>query len=227
MPSANNDLALFEELIGYQFKDKKLLQTALTHSSYLNENKEEQCEHNERLEFFGDAIIEFYVSDYLFHSYSDLPEGDLTRIRASMVCEAGLASCARDIRLGEFIFMGRGEEAQGGRTRASITSDAFEALVAAIYLDSGRDSTEKFINDHLLESLKDKQLFFDAKTQLQEIIQKNGSNSLKYEIIAEDGPIHSRTFTAAVYLNGEEIGRGQGHSKKEAQQQAAACAITR
>lgn len=223
----NKPLSELEDIIGYSFTNKQLFESALTHSSYVNENRQEGADDNERLEFFGDAIIEFYVSEFLFEKFKDFPEGDLTKTRAALVCEAGLASCAKEIHLGEFIRMGKGEEMSGGRERASITSDAFEALVAAIYLDSGRENTEKFIHEHLLESLKDKQLFFDAKTRLQEIIQREPANVLKYEMISEEGPVHDRTFVAAVTLNGQEIGRGSGHSKKDAQQQAAYKAIER
>lgn len=221
----NRPYSELEEIIGYSFKDKNLLEEALTHSSFINESRREGIRDNERMEFFGDAIIEFYVSEYLFGRFSDLKEGDLTRTRASMVCEDGLARCARNISLGDFIFMGKGEEMSGGRERASITSDAFEALVAAIYLDSGRENTEKFIKQHLLGSLEDEDLFFDAKTRLQEIIQKDSSNTLKYNLLEELGPVHDRTFVYGAFLNGNEIGRGRGHSKKEAQQQAASAAI--
>ena len=218
----------FEELesvIGYSFNNKELLKDALTHSSYANEIRDHSVRDNERLEFFGDAIIEFCVSDFLFGKYKDSPEGYLTKTRAAMVCESGLAVCAKSISLGEYIFMGKGEEHTGGRERPSIISDAFEALVAAIYLDSGVAETDRFIHKYLLESLKDKELFFDAKTRLQEIVQQNPDNELKYEELSEEGPVHDRTFVYGAFLNGLEIGRGSGHSKKEAQQQAALAAI--
>ncbi len=216
-----------EDIIGYNFKDKELLITALTHSSYINESRGTAKEDNERLEFLGDAVIEFLVSEYLFEKYLDFPEGDLTKTRAAMVCEDGLAKCAAAIGLGKYIRMGKGEEHCGGRDRASITSDAFEALTAAIYLDSGRPAAEQFIKRHLLDTLKDKQLFFDAKTRLQEIIQKNPENVLRYELIDEVGPVHNKQFTAAALLNDKEIGIGSGHSKKEAQQMAAMDAISK
>ena len=142
-----------------------------------------------------------------------------------MVCESGLAVCAKAIGLGDYIRMGKGEELSGGRERASITSDAFEALTAAIYLDAGREEVSKFIKANLLKSLEDKELFFDAKTRLQEVIQKDNTNSLRYEMLDEIGPVHDRLFVAAAFLNDEEIGRGEGHSKKEAQQKAAYCAL--
>ena len=221
----DNRIAEFENAIGYSFINKSLLKCALTHTSYVNENKNEGLEDNERLEFFGDAIIEFHVSEYLFRKYNNFPEGDLTRIRASMVCEQSLAQCAKAISLGSYLYMGKGEEASGGRERASITSDAFEALVAAIYLDSGRENTFRFIQSNLLAVLDNKDLFFDAKTRLQEIVQKRGENAPHYELLSEEGPSHDRTFEVAAFINDREISRGKGHSKKAAQQEAALQAI--
>ncbi|MBR3402444.1 MAG: ribonuclease III [Parasporobacterium sp.] len=216
-----------QQIIGYHFKDLQLLVTALTHSSYLNESKGRDSlpADNERLEFFGDAIIEFYVSDYLFHKYDDTPEGDMTKLRASMVCEQSLAECSRQIGLGSYLNMGKGEESSGGRERPSITSDAFEALTAAIYLDSGKEAAEAFIREHLIKVLEHKTLFFDAKTRLQEIIQKDPGAKLTYELLSEEGPSHNKVFTSAVLLNGREIGRGSGHSKKLSQQEAAVHAM--
>ena len=218
----------FEDIIGYSFTNQELLVTALTHSSYVNENRsrEAELEDNERLEFFDDAIIEFHISEYLFNKYRTFPEGDMTKLRASMVCEQSLAECAKEIRLGEFLRMGKGEALSGGRERASITSDAFEALVAAIYLDSGSEEVIKqFIADHLIKGLENKTLFFDAKTKLQEIAQQKGNNNLRYELISESGPSHNKTFEVAAILNEKEVGRGKGHSKKAAQQAAAEKAI--
>lgn len=218
----------FEDIIGYSFTNRELLITALTHSSFVNENrtKDPTLEDNERFEFFGDAIIEFYISEYLFNKYGTFPEGDMTKLRASMVCEQSLAECAKEIRLGEFMRMGKGEALSGGRERASITSDAFEALVAAIYLDSKDEAAVRaFIAEHLIKGLENKTLFFDAKTRLQEIAQQKGGNSLRYELISEKGPSHNKTFEIAAILNDKEIGRGKGHSKKAAQQAAAEEAI--
>lgn len=218
-----------EGIIGYNFTNKEYLHTALTHSSYVNENKYKNgvLRDNERLEFFGDAIIELYISEYLFNKFDTIPEGDLTKLRASMVCEKSLAECAKEIRLGEFLLMGKGEARSGGRERASITSDAFEALVAAIYLDSKDESiVKKFINEHLIKGLENKQLFFDSKTRLQELTQKGGNNQLRYELVGEKGPAHDKVFEVAVFLNDKEIGRGTGHSKKMAQQAAAKEAIS-
>ena len=221
-------LVEFEDIIGYSFTNKNLLEIALTHSSYVNENrgKNPDLEDNERFEFFGDAIIEFHISEYLFHKYGSFPEGDMTKLRASLVCEQSLAECAKQIRLGEFLRMGKGEALSGGRERASITSDAFEALVAAIYLDAGEEKpVREFIHSHLIRGLENKSLFFDAKTKLQEIAQKKGGCTLSYEMIRESGPSHNKTFEIAAILNGKEVGRGKGHSKKAAQQAAAEKAI--
>ena len=221
------DLEGLQSIIGYTFNDISLLEQALTHSSFVNENRSAGSipGDNERLEFLGDAIIEFYVSDYLFEKHKDIPEGDLTKLRASLVCEQSLAQCSKEIGLGGFLRMGKGEEASGGRKRPSITSDAFEALTAAIYLDSDAQKAKAFIYEHLLMVMENRTLFFDAKTKLQEIVQQDPDSQLKYEMISEDGPSHSRVFIAAVYLNDKEIGRGTGSSKKGAQQDAAEHAI--
>ena len=214
-----------EDVIGYSFTNKALLLNALTHSSYINEKRGAGHKDNERLEFFGDAIIEFYVSKVLFGKYGKLPEGELTKMRAALVCEVGLSQCARDIKLGDFLLMGKGEELTGGRERPSVTSDAFEALVAAIYLDSGMEEAGRFIEEHLLKDLEDKVLFYDAKSRLQEMAQSAPGNVLRYELVSDEGPVHERIFTMAAILNDVEIGRGTGRTKKEAQQNAAADAI--
>lgn len=225
------DYTDLEKKIGYNFNDKNLLLTALTHSSFVNENKkksETKVIDNERLEFFGDAIIEFYVSDYLFNKYQSFPEGDMTKLRAAMVCEKSLAECAKEIDLGSYLRMGNGEKNSGGSKRASITSDAFEALTAAIYLDSNdKEIVKEFICNFLIKSLDNKNLFFDAKTKLQEISQQDPSNNLRYELVGETGPSHNKEFCIAVILNNKEIGRGVGHSKKTAEQNAAEIALKR
>lgn len=223
------DYTDLEIKIGYSFTNKTLLETALTHSSYVNENRDknkELIEDNERFEFFGDAIIEFYISEYLFSKYGTFPEGDMTKLRAAMVCEKSLAECAKAIDLGNYLRMGKGEKSSGGNKRASITSDAFEALTAAIYLDSNdREIVKEFIDKFLIKALDNKTLFFDAKTKLQEIAQQDPNNVLRYDLISEKGPSHDKLFEIAVYLNNVEIGRGTGHSKKAAQQSAAEVAI--
>lgn len=217
----DKNLFELEEAIGYTFKDKSLLKRALTHTSYVNENKKERLFSNERFEFFGDAIIEFFVSEYLFNKYGKLPEGDLTRIRASMVCEQSLAKCARIINLGSFLFMGKGEEATGGRARPSVTSDAFEALTAAVYLDGGLEEVKTYIYKNLINNLSDEELFFDAKTRLQEMVQKKYGENPEYELTGEHGPSHDKVFEVCVYINGKKAGSGLGHSKKAAEQEAA------
>ncbi len=223
------DYTDLENKIGYSFINKELLKTALTHSSFVNENKGKDpisASDNERFEFFGDAIIEFYVSEYLFSKYDTFPEGDMTKLRAAMVCEKSLAECAKAIDLGKYLRMGKGEKSSGGDKRASITSDAFEALTAAIYLDSNDSNIVKnFIDKFLIKALENKTLFFDAKTKLQEIAQQDAGNLLKYELISESGPSHDKIFEIAVFLNDKEIGRGKGRSKKAAQQSAAEVAI--
>lgn len=221
----DNNFSELEKLTGYSFKNEELLKRALTHTSYVNENRQERISSNERLEFFGDAIIEFFVSEYLFEKYKDLPEGELTRIRASMVCEQSLAKCAKIINLGSFLFMGKGEDATGGRLRPSVTSDAFEALTAAVYLDGGLEDVKSFIYKNLIGNLADEELFFDAKTRLQEITQKLYGENPEYELVDEKGPSHEKIFTVNVYINGKKAGTGCGHSKKAAEQEAAAKAM--
>ena len=217
----DKNFSQLETAIGYTFNDRQLLKRALTHTSYVNENKQERLFSNERFEFFGDAIIEFFVSEYLFRKYDSLPEGDLTRMRASMVCEQSLAKCARIIGLGNFLLMGRGEEATGGRLRPSVTSDAFEALTAAVYLDGGLENVKSYIYKNLIDNLSDEELFFDAKTRLQEITQKKFGSNPDYELVGESGPSHDKVFEVCVYINGKKAGFGCGHSKKSAEQEAA------
>lgn len=214
-----------EEKIGYQFTDKKYLTRALTHSSFSNEAKE-RPESNERMEFLGDAVLSLVVSDYIFRRYH-LDEGDLTRIRASMVCEKSLFRFAREIGLGEELYLGRGEEQMGGRSRPSVVSDAFEALIAAIYLDGGIEPAQKFVLRFVQEELdaagsgEQRGSFVDYKTMLQEIIQKNPEEKIAYVLVGEDGPDHDKHFTVEVRLNSNVIGRGESRSKKGAEQLAA------
>ena len=217
-----------EKYIGYEFKDRSFLQTALTHSSYANENKLPAFSYNERLEFLGDAILGFVVGSYVFKHYSDIPEGELTKLRASVVCEAMLAKKAKKIELGSFLRLGRGEEMTGGRNRVSILADAFEALIGAIYMDGGIENAEKFILTQLENDIKLMRVGFkklDSKTNLQEIIQKTSKIPLEYHIIDEKGPAHNRIFSASVTHNGVVLGVGSGSSKKDAEQAAAQAAI--
>lgn len=215
------DLANLEERIGYHFKDSALLKQALTHSSFINEQKIRRTENYERLEFLGDAVLELVSSEFLFHAHRELQEGELTKKRASMVCEPALAFCARDLELGRFMRLGRGEELTGGRERESITSDAMEAVIGALYLDGGMEPARKFINRFVLSDLENKQLFFDSKSHLQELIQGTLKKEFHYELLEESGPEHDKVFAVEVMMEGKRLGRGLGRTKKAAEQQAA------
>lgn len=210
-----------EERIGYQFHDIALLKQALTHSSYTNEQKINRAKNYERLEFLGDAVLELVSSEFLFKEHKEIPEGQLTKMRASMVCEPSLAFCAKDLELGKFILLGRGEEHSGGRNRNSITSDVMEAVIGAVYLDGGMEAAREFINRFVLSDLEDKQLFYDSKSNLQELIQGKLKKYLHYEILEECGPEHDKIFSAEVFMDGESLGKGTGRTKKAAEQQAA------
>lgn len=216
-----------EEKIGYCFQDQELLKHALRHSSYVNEKHMKKHECNERLEFLGDAVLEVVSSEFLFFEHQTMPEGELTKKRASMVCEPALAFCARDIDLGEYLLLGKGEEATGGRKRDSVTSDAMEALIGAIYLDGGFASAKEFIHRFILNDLENKKLFFDSKTILQEIVQGSSDEHVSYELIREEGPDHNKTFCTAVRIGGRTYGEGEGRTKKASEQQAAYQAILR
>ena len=216
-----------EGKIGYCFQDQELLKHALRHSSYVNEKHMKKHECNERLEFLGDAVLEVVSSEFLFFEHQTMPEGELTNKRASMVCEPALAFCARDIDLGEYLLLGKGEEATGGRKRDSVTSDAMEALIGAIYLDGGFASAKEFIHRFILNDLENKKLFFDSKTILQEIVQGSSDEHVSYELIREEGPDHNKTFCTAVRIGGRTYGEGEGRTKKASEQQAAYQAILR
>lgn len=215
---------LFEELekkTGYRFKDRHLLHQAMTHSSYSNERHWDKLECNERLEFLGDAVLELVSSDFLYHKYPDRKEGELTKLRASMVCEPSLAYCAKDLSLEKYLLLGKGEEATGGRNRPSIISDAMEALIGAVYLDGGFTSAKEFVHRFILNDIEDKQLFFDSKTILQEMVQSQGGEALNYVLLGESGPDHMKHFAVAARIGEREIGRGEGRTKKAAEQLAA------
>ncbi|OUP50936.1 ribonuclease III [Lachnoclostridium sp. An181] len=214
-----------EKTIGYHFSDFHLLEHALTHSSYTNEKHLKKQECNERMEFLGDAVLELVSSEFLFHENPDMPEGELTKTRASMVCEQALAFCAKEIRLGEYLFLGKGEETTGGRKRDSVTSDALEALIGAIYLDGGFASAKEFIHKFILNDLENKKLFFDSKTILQEIVQAEMEEEIFYKLLKEEGPDHNKTFYSAVLIGEDVYGKGSGRTKKAAEQQAAYHAI--
>ncbi len=207
--------------IGYQFQDETLLKQALTHSSFANEQKINKLNNYERLEFLGDAVLELVSSEFLYNENENMPEGQLTRLRASMVCEPALAYCARDIQLNTYILLGKGEESTGGRKRDSITSDVMEAVIGAIFIDGGIENAKKFIYRFVLSDLEDKILFMDSKTLLQEEIQKKNTSQLRYELVGEEGPDHDKQFSVEAYLDERLIGSGVGRTKKAAEQQAA------
>ncbi len=221
-------LKTLENKISYHFSDPSVLFHALTHSSYANEMRMKKERNNERLEFLGDAVLELVTSEYIYKEHTNLPEGDLTKLRASIVCEQTLSACARDINLGEFLLLGKGEDISGGRERDSILSDALEAVIGAIYLDGGFTNAKEFVKSYILDDSKDKELFFDSKTILQEMIQNtDNKQKLRYKLLSEEGPDHNKTFTIAVCLGNDEIGCGTGHTKKAAEQEAASEAIKR
>lgn len=215
-----------EEKIGYKFKDKKLLKTALTHSSYINEG-EHQNQNNERLEFLGDSVLSVIVAEHIYKIFPDMPEGELTKIRASLVCDHSLASFAESINLGEYLLLGKGEENSGGRSRMSNLEDSFEALVGAIYLDGGIESAQIFVKKFIPKEINTDQVekLNDYKTSLQEVIQKNPEEKVKYVLVSESGPDHDKWFESEVHLNSNIIGKGKGKSKKQAEQNAAKQAL--
>lgn len=216
-----HDLSRLEQRIGYLFQDKTLFRKALTHSSYVNEHRMDKLQCNERLEFLGDAVLEIVSSEYLYGKYPEKPEGELTKIRASIVCEPTLAFCADAIQLGSYLLLGRGEDSTGGRQRHSVVSDAMEALIGAIYLDGGFANAKEFIHSFVLNDIEHKQLFYDSKTILQEMVQAEVHHNVEYEVLNEEGPDHNKTFEVCVLLGGREIGRGSGRTKKAAEQVAA------
>lgn len=222
------NISKFEDIIKYKFKNKKFILEALTHSSYSNENK--SYSFNERLEFLGDSVLGIVISDYLFQKEQDLPEGELTKLRANIVCEESLSDVAKEINLGNHILLGRGEEATGGRDRISILADAFEAVIAAIYLDGGIENAKEFILDHMETIIQDSikgRIFRDYKTHLQEVVQSKGESIISYNLVEEIGPDHNKRFVMEVTLDCEVLGKGEGKSKKEAEQSAAKQALRR
>ena len=216
----NTDLDGFQKIIQYQFNNIGLLKNALTHSSYANEKKTGNYKDNERLEFLGDAVLELTSSEFIYTGNPDMNEGKMTRLRASIVCEPTLAMCARQIHLQEYIMLGKGEDLTGGRTRDSIISDALEALIGAIYLDGGFANAKEFIHRFVLNDLEDKQLFYDSKTILQEVVQAHGLE-VEYELTGEEGPEHDKKFHVIAKAGDLFVVKGTGHTKKAAQQQAA------
>ena len=221
-----NNISLFEENINYEFTNKEYILEALTHSSYSNENK--NYPFNERLEFLGDSVLSLVISDYLFKKETKLPEGELTKIRANIVCEESLSEVSKNIHLGKYMLLGKGEEATGGRERISILADALEAVIAAIYLDGGIKCAREFILTNMEKIINDSikgKIFRDYKTCLQEVLQSNGENNIWYKLIEEKGPDHNKRFVMEVGINDTVLGVGEGKSKKDAEQVAAKCAL--
>ena len=217
-----------EKKLNYTFRDPGLLGEALSHSSYANEHRSAGLRSNERLEFLGDSVLGFVTAEFLFLQHPDLPEGDLTRIRAALVCEQSLYEVARKLDLGRYLKLGRGEEAGGGRERTSILADATEAVFAAVYLDGGIGAASALIHRVLLDAEREEvveERRRDYKTALQELVQRQADQVLTYRMIGEEGPDHDKTFLAEVLLNGTQVGTGSGHSKKEAEQSAAKAAL--
>ena len=220
-------MTALEERLGYSFRNRALLETALTHSSYANENRASGIVCNERLEFLGDSVLGVTVADFLYRHFPDMPEGRMTRLREVLVCEQSLHRVALELHLGDYLRLGKGEEHNGGRKRASILSDAVEAVIAAMYLDAGMETAAGFIHRCLLDDVRaiETPTFTDYKTSLQELVQRHSGQVLSYELVGEEGPDHAKTFRVQVCLNGDPIGRGTGRTKKEAEQAAAANAL--
>ncbi|MGI6118547.1 MAG: ribonuclease III [Bilifractor sp.] len=216
-----------EERCGYRFRDISWLEMAVRHSSYTNEHHMDRLFCNERLEFLGDAVLELASSEYLYNHYPDMPEGELTRLRASLVCEPTLAYDAKALDLGSYLLLGKGEDMSGGRQRDSVVSDAVEAVIGAIFMDGGFESAKAFILRYILDDVEHKQLFHDSKTKLQEMVQKNSRSEIVYELIGESGPDHRKQFSTAVRVGGKLMGKGTGSSKKSSEQQAAYDALCR
>lgn len=216
-----SDYQELEKKIGYTFQNRALLKQAVTHSSFANEQKINRQKHYERLEFLGDAVLELVSSDFLFQTHPEMPEGQLTKLRASMVCEPALAYCAKDLTLDGYIQLGKGEEATGGRYRDSIVSDVMEAVIGAIYLDGGMEPARTYIHRFILSDLENKQLFLDSKTNLQEYMQQNLKKEFHYRLVEESGPEHDKVFLVEVVMEEKVLGRGKGRTKKAAEQQAA------
>ena len=214
----------FENIIGYEFKNKTYLETALTHSSYANE-KQLSRDCNERLEFLGDSVLGVITAEYFYHNLAHLPEGEMTKKRAACACEKSLFDFAKKINLGKYMLLGRGEEHTGGRNRASVLADAFEAVIGAIYLDGGLENARKFVLDLVKESAAKPLSFKDYKPELQEIIQKNPAEHLTYVLVGESGPAHDKRCEGEVRLNSNVMGCGIGRSKKLAEQEAARQAL--
>ncbi len=224
---ATGSLKDFQQKIGYTFHDESLLRRALTHTSFANESKDKSLGHNERLEFLGDSVLSLTVAEELYRQYPNLPEGELTRIRASLVCEKTLYLMGKEFDLGDYLFLGKGEDASGGRNRPSVVSDAFEAVLAALYLDGGMEQARAFVLPRLERHLANhiNEIPRDYKSELQEIVQQNPDERISYVLTGESGPDHNKTFTVEARLNSNTIGQGTAPSKKQAEQLAAKQAL--
>ena len=215
-----NNIKELQEKLGYNFSDESILIRALSHSSYVNENHS-AGDSNERLEFLGDSVLGLITAENFFKNYKKLPEGELTKLRAATVCEKSLAGFAKQLELGKYLLLGRGEILTGGRERPSIQADAFEAIIAAIYLDGGMEAARVFVLKYIEEAIRQQQSVKDYKTMLQEVVQRNPGEIVEYVLAGETGPDHDKRFEVEVHLNSNVIGRGIGRSKKRAEQEAA------
>ena len=225
-----NALKEFQEIIGYKFTNEEYLRVALTHSSYAHENKNKNIKFNERLEFLGDSVLGLIVSKYIFENYPQLPEGNLTKIRAAVVCEKSLYERTMDIDLGKYLILGKGEIQTGGRTRPSILSDAYEAVIAAVFIDSNMDVVREWVLGQLYETIEAAakgKISKDFKTEFQEEAQTMGDVNIRYKVVGSSGPDHNKTFEVNVYLNDVLMGEGEGTSKKKAEQNAAQNALAK
>lgn len=229
MDALNQDLKQLQTELDIFFHNQHLLRQAFTHSSYVNENRHANHQDNERMEFLGDAVLELTVSEYLFHSHKHRSEGELTKLRASIVCEASLVKFAEDLRFGSYVLLGKGEEITGGRSRPALLADVFESFVGALFLDQGLEAVKAFLNQYVFTNLsfEGKLQMEDYKTQLQEFTQQDNMGTLEYRIVDESGPAHERVFISEVYLDEQLLGTGSGRSKKEAEQQAASHALVK
>ncbi|MEF2965262.1 ribonuclease III [Paenibacillus sp. M1] len=225
----SGDMKQLQQKLQLAFQNKQLLKQAFTHASYVNEHRFSQHEDNERLEFLGDAVLELTVSEHLYRIFPDRPEGELTKLRAAIVCEPSLVKFAENLEFGKYVLLGKGEELTGGRTRPALLADVFESFVGALYLDQGLEAVTAFLHRHVFSqiSLDGKLQTTDYKTELQELTQHHNMGALEYRIIEERGPAHEREFVSEVFMDGRGLGRGTGRSKKEAEQQAAAVALER
>lgn len=222
----NEKIEKLEQIVGYTFKDKLLIKRALTHTSFANEQRINKNGDYERLEFLGDAVLELLSSEYIYLNNPDMGEGTMTKLRAMLVCEPSLAQSANEIGLSEFIFLGKGESAMGGRKRDSIISDVLEAIIGAMYLDGGMEVAKKFVAQYILTDIENKKMIYDAKSSLQELVQKNKIGQISYVLLDERGPEHNKEFECAVEIDGKRMGTGVGRNKKEAEQKAAAIALS-